>query len=149
MERNVTYRSLLVLLDADAPCAARMHVAVKLAPQLDCHLVGVAPTGVLDLPPTMGAAASLAEFATLAWDTLRAEAEEAAQAFRDQCRAADLKSFEAVVDQAEKAPSLVRHAHCSDLTIVTQANASAPGHRLVQAVVEDVVLYSARPTLIL
>jgi nucleotide-binding universal stress UspA family protein len=145
----MTYRSLLVHVDTDAACAARTQLAIKLAKQLDCHLVGVAPTGTVDLPATLGAAASLSEFASLAWDTLREQAASAAQAFREQCRAAGLASFEAVVAEDEKAPALVRHAHCSDLTILTQADPSAPGHRLAQGIVEGVVLHSARPTLVL
>jgi nucleotide-binding universal stress UspA family protein len=145
----VTYRSLLVLLDTDPSCRARMQVAMLLARQLDCHLVGVAPTGFVDLPSAIGGAAALAEYASLAWETLREQAELAAQAFREQCRAAGLKSFEAVVDPEDRAPSLVRHAHCSDLTLLTQADRTSPGHRDVQAALEEIVLYSARPTLVL
>ena len=145
----MTYRSLLVLLDADPMCAARTRLATGLARELDCHLVGVAPTGLIDLPAATAAAASLAEYAAVAWDTLRDQAEKAAQRFRDDCRAAGLKSFEAVVDEADKAPSLVRHAHCSDLTVLSQADPSAPGPRVTRDVVEQVVRHSARPTLIL
>ena len=76
-------------------------------------------------------------------------ASKAAHTFRAACKAAGLKSFEAVVDEADKARSLVRHAHCSDLTLLTQADPSAPGHGLAQDLVEQVILYSARPTLLL
>ena len=145
----MTYRSLLVLLDQDPLCAARSQAAMRLANVLDCHLVGVAPTGLIDLPVSAPAAASLADFAALAWDTLRDQAEQVAVRFRDECRAAGVKSSEAVIDESDKAPSLVRHAHCSDLTMLTQADPAAPGHRLVQDLVEQVLLYSARPTLIL
>ena len=145
----MTYRSLLVLLDQDPLCAARSQAAMRLAKVLDCHLVGVAPTGLIDLPVSPDAAASLAEFAALAWDTLRDQAERAADRFRDECRAAGVKSFEAVVDESDKATSLVRHAHCSDLSVLTQADPAATGHRLAQDLVEQVVLHSARPTLIL
>ena len=145
----MTYRSLLVLLDADPLCAARTHVAMRLARDLDCHLVGVAPTGLINMPVSSDAATSLAEYAGLAWDMLRDQVDQAALRFGDECRAAGVKSFEAVVDESGKAPSLVRHAHCSDLTVLTQADPAAPGHRLAQDLVEQVVLYSARPTLIL
>ena len=145
----MTYRSLLVLLDQDPQCAARSQVAMRLANVLDCHLVGVAPTGLIDLPVSAPAAASLADFAALAWDTLRDQAERARVRFRDECRAAGVKSSEAVIDESSKAASLVRHAHCSDLTMLTQADPASPGHRLVQDLVEQVLLYSARPTLIL
>ena len=145
----MTYRSLLVLLDQDPLCAARGQAAMRLAKLLDCHLVGVAPTSLIDLPVSAQAAASLADFTALAWDTLRDQAERAADRFRDECRAAGVKSSEAVIDEADKALSLVRHAHCSDLSVLTQADPAALGYRLAQDLVEQVVLYSARPTLIL
>jgi nucleotide-binding universal stress UspA family protein len=145
----MTYRSLLVFLDPGPLCRVRTEVAMRLAKTLDCHLVGLAPTGVIDVPAAAESAAQLVEFAALAWDTLRDHAKETAQRFREACHAAGIKSFEAVVDEADKAPSLVRHAHCSDLTLLTQADPTSPSHRLVQDLVEQVVLYSARPTLIL
>ena len=143
----MTYRSLLVLLDQDPLCAARSQAAMRLAKALDCHLVGVAPTGLIDLPVT--AAVSPADFAAFAWNTLRDRAERATDHFRDECRAAGVKSFEVVIDESDKAPSVVRHAHCSDLTVLTQADPTAPGHRWAQDLIEQVVLCSARPTLIL
>jgi nucleotide-binding universal stress UspA family protein len=145
----MTYRSLLVFLDHGPACRARTEVALRLARTLDCHLVGLAPTGTIDIPAAAESATQLAEFAALAWDTLRDQAKETAQRFRDACQAAGLKSFEAVVDEASKAPSLVRHAHCSDLNLLTQADPGSSTHYEAQDVVEQVVLYSARPTLIL
>ena len=145
----MTYRSLLVHLDPDPLCAARSQAAMRLAVALDCHLVGVAPTGLLDLPTSAHAAASLADFAALAGDLLRNQAEQAADRFRDDCRAAGVSSFEAVVDESAQAASLVRHAHCSDLTLLTQADPAAADYRSARDLVEQVLLYSARPTLIL
>ncbi|CAG1018786.1 hypothetical protein BURC_03600 [Burkholderiaceae bacterium] len=145
----MTYRSLLVLLDEDPLCAERTRLAVRLAKDLDCHLVGVAPTGLIDMPAAPEAASTLAEFATRAWESLRDQAERATLRFREVCHAAGLKSFEAVVDENDKASSLVRHAHCSDLTVLSQADPKAANFRLAQEFVEQVVLYSARPTLIL
>ena len=145
----MTYRSLLVHLDPDPLCAARSQAAMRLAMALDCHLVGVAPTGLLDLPASAHAAASLADFAALAWDTLRNQAEQAADRFRDACRAAGVSSCEAVVDESVHAASLVRHAHCSDLTLLTQADPASAGYRSARDLVEQVLMYSARPTLIL
>ena len=145
----MTYRSLLVLLDQEPLCATRSQAGMRLAKVLDCHLVGVAPTGLIDLPVSPQAAASLADFAALAWDTLRDQAERVTDRFRDECRAAGVKSCEAVIDESDKAPSLVRHAHCSDLTLLTQADPASPEYRLTRDLVEQVLLYSARPTLIL
>ena len=145
----MSYRSLLVFLDQDPSCAARTQVAIRLAKDHDCHLVGLAPTGLVDVLATPDAAATLIEFAELARNALREEAEGATRRFSDACRAAGLKSVEAVVDEADTARSLVRHAHCSDLTLLTQADPTAPSHRRAQDLVEQVVLNSARPTLII
>ena len=145
----MTYRSLLVFLDQDPGCAARTQIAIRLAKDHDCHLVGVAPTGLVDVLASPDAAATLVEFAGMARNALREEAEGATRRFSAACRAAGLKSVEAVVDEADKARSLVRHAHCSDLTLLTQADTTAPGHRRAQDLVEQVVLNSARPTLII
>jgi nucleotide-binding universal stress UspA family protein len=144
----MTYRSLLVHLDQSPLCAARTEIALRLARDLHCHLVGVAPTGLVDLPIPAEAATSFGDLASLAWDMLRDQAEQTTQRFRDACHAAGLASFEAVIDEAAKVPSLVRHAHCSDLSVLTQADPGAPGHGAARDLVEQVVLYSARPTLI-
>ena len=145
----MTYRSLLVYLDNEPLCVDRTRVAAQVAARLDCHLVGIAPTGNVGLPVAPEGASSLAEYAALSWKALRDQAELAAESFREVCRALNVTSYEAVVDEADKAPSLVRHAHCSDLVVLSQAEPGTPSHYLNQALVEQVVLYSARPTLIL
>ena len=145
----MTYRSLLVLLDRNPACEARMRAAIGLAGKFCCHLVGLAPTGLVDVPMPIETTAGLAEFAADARDVLRGEAEQAAGRFRDECREARIESFEAVVDESDQALSLLRHAHCSDLAVLTQADPGARDHRAAQALVEQVVLASARPTLVL
>ncbi|MEO8804976.1 MAG: universal stress protein [Burkholderiaceae bacterium] len=145
----MTYRSLLVLLDHTSSCAARAAYAMRLAEDLDCHLVGLAPTDLIDLPAAPKAAASLNEYSALVWDALRDQAERAADTFRDACHAAAVKSFEAVVDEANKVESLIRHARCSDLAVLTQADPSSPHFHATRGMVESVILRSARPTLVL
>lgn len=145
----MTYRSLLTLLDADALGSMRNAVAIRLARDLDCHLVGVAPTGLIYVPMAPAAGPSLTRYAELAWEELRQQAREATRRFDDECRAKGVKSFEAVIDESDKAKSLVQHAHCSDLTVLTQPDPGAVDHVPALELVEQVVLYSARPTLIL
>jgi len=144
----MTYRSLLVLLDADPTFETRLDAAIRLAKSFDCHLVGAAPTGWIQMPAAPELVSSLNDLYTLAWDSLRGQAEAAAQGFRDACRKAGLTSFEAVVEEGDKASCLIRCAHCSDLTVLTHAPAS-PGGQTARALVEQVVLQSARPTLVL
>ena len=144
----MTYRSLLVLLDQGPQRAARSQAAIRLAKALDCHLMGLAPIG-LDVTVATESLASGSDFAVRSQGTPREQAERTTERFREECRTAGIKSFEATVDEADVATSLVRHAHCSDLTILTKPDPAAPDHRKAQELVEHVVLHSARPTLIL
>jgi len=145
----MSYRTLLVLLDHTPACATRSRCAMQLAKDLGCHLVGLAPTDLIDLPAAPRAAASLNEYAARVWDALREQAERAADTFREACHSAGVGSFEAIIDEADKSESLVRHARFSDLTVLTQADPDDPNHAVVKDMVESVILHSARPTLVL
>lgn len=145
----MTYRSLLVPLDNGAHCAPRTQMAIRLAQSLDAHLVGLAPTGVLDFPVVPEAAAAVGELAAQAWAALRDQAHLAADRFHAACRAAGLASHEAFVAEGAPAPALVQAAHCSDLVLLSQPDPQASGHAAARAVVEQVVLGSARPSLLL
>ena len=58
----MSFRSLLVLLDGEAPCAVRSHLAARMAAAHASHLIGLAPTGPLDfLPSLAGASHSIEE----------------------------------------------------------------------------------------
>lgn len=144
-----TYRSLLVHLGPDSLCGARTRTAIRLARELDCHLVGVAPTGLISVPISEEVAVSLPQFAALAWDTVRQSTKQVIQEFRHACEAANLESFEAILDESGQAPSLVQRAHCSDLVIMGQPDPQMPGHAFAEEIVSDVVLDSAKPTLVL
>jgi nucleotide-binding universal stress UspA family protein len=144
----MSYRSILLYLDEDALCEKRSTFAIELAKAYESHLVGAAPTGFLDFPVAIDAAATLAEYADVAWRAVRIRAERSAQVFRDRCARASLPSFEAVTDESARAGSLVHHSHCSDLVILSQADPSSPEHATEQQLVEEVVLQSSRPTLI-
>ena len=108
--------------------------------------MGVAPIGP---PGPAQSPASLSEFDPIRSDTLRHQAERTTERFREECQAAGVKSFEAVIDECDTASSLVRYAHCNDLTVLTKADPAAPDHCLTQKLVDQIVLQSARPTLIL
>lgn len=144
----MTYRSLLVLLDDDSDCDARVQIAMALARRMDCHLVGLAPTGLVKLPVATGATRALQEFSTHAARELRELAEGRVARFREACRVAGLRSCEGLTDERDEALSLIAHSHCSDLSIVSRA-AGGASHGRTQEFLDRVVLGSARPTLIL
>lgn len=148
----MTYRSLLVLLDHDRRADARVAYALAMARAFECHVVGAAPTGAFSLPAAVSldaSASALAEFTELAWNAMRRDSQAAQTRFDATCRRAGIHSYEAVAEQDDKAASMIRLAHCSDVVVLSQADPREPGFGAAQKLVEDVVLRGARPTLIL
>ena len=145
----MTYRSLLVHLAHDPHHGVRTRVAIRLAQRMGAHLVGLAPTGQVEMPVVIEPAASIGNLSTLVWEAMQEQARQAAERVREACAQAGLHSCETVVDEQDHASSLVRHAHCSDLCIVSQADPASPSFREQQRLVEEVLLHSARPTLVL
>lgn len=144
----MSYRSLLVFLDHDSRCAERTRVAISLAKSLDCHVVGLAPTGRVEFPSFDGSPLGI-DSVTAAWGLLHRQADVAAERFKDACKQAQLGSCETVVVEEDKADALIRHAHCSDLCILGQADPESRTAAIDRSIVERVVLHCARPTLVL
>ncbi|MBB3193909.1 universal stress protein [Roseateles terrae] len=144
----MTYRTVMVALDGSPSCAARVDVAIGLAQDFDAHLIGLAPTGLLEPPCEPEAAAVLVESGPSAWAMLMEAAETAATDFRGRCLASRLNSFEAVAEQADVASCFAERAHCVDLLVMSQPDPDHPGHRHDRRVLEQVLLHSARPVLL-
>jgi len=147
----MTYRSLLVHLDQDGRADARVAYAIAVANRLGCHVVGAAPTGTVPLPAevSLGAAASLADYAEAAWTALHHRGEAARARFDAACQRAGLRSCESLSERADKAQSLVRLSHCSDLVVLSQPDPRDAEFAVMRTLVGDVMLQSARPTLFL
>ncbi len=143
----MNYRSILVHLDTAPTCDERVEFAIGLARALDCHLVGLAPTGLVDWPVLADVSGSVVEYADLARHALADRAERLAERFRGRCKSTGLGSFEAVVDADGAVPSVIRHARCADLAVLSQTDLSAGENGAAWHCGEAVVLESARPTL--
>lgn len=144
----MSYRSLMVLLDADKSCASRTDYAIGLARAMDAHLVGLAPTGVAELPLVVGATAALGAYMAEAADALRQQAEQSVRTFRAACDRAGLRSVETVVVEDTPEVALLRHAAACDLTVLSQPDPGDDGRVRERAVVDQSVLNSPRPTLL-
>jgi nucleotide-binding universal stress UspA family protein len=144
----MTYRSLLVLIDGDRSCDARIETAIRLAKSFDCHLSGVAPTGLIEVPAVPGSASSLQDLYAQTWALLREQAETAAQRFRDMCRLAGLRAFDTVVDECDRPSSVIRQSNCNDLLLLSRTDEPA-ARQPMKDLIEQLVLQSACPTLVL
>jgi nucleotide-binding universal stress UspA family protein len=58
-------------------------------------------------------------------------------------------NYETISEHADKAESLVRLSHCSDIVVLSQADPDEPAYPQTRDLVPDIVLRSARPVLIL
>lgn len=144
----MTLRSLLVLLpdgDAADPAAA---VARQLAKAHGAHVVGVAPTGLVEVPTVIHAAAELPDLAATAARLLRHRAEAATERFAAACRHEGLDLFEAVVDEADTLHAVRDRALAADLVVLAQPDPKRPDHAGRRAVVEDLLLRVVRPVLL-
>jgi len=142
----MTLRSLLVLLDGDdARTAVRSTLAARLAAAHRSQLIGIAPTGSIELTSGISAAAHYsAEAATLGADSTR-QAFARADRFRALCQAAGLDSAEAAVIEGDRAQVVLHHAHSADLSLIGRAD---PSQRDDQRFVEQVLMNNPRPTLV-
>jgi nucleotide-binding universal stress UspA family protein len=148
----VTYPSILMFLDDDARADVRNEQAVRFARRLGSHVEGLCclrpvPVGV-EAVAAMGA---VVEPLTADLQTARREAAARQQRFRSLCGRLEVASFETEVDDSDDAAgrAIVRRAALHDLVIVGQpdpAQAGAPRRRVA---VDEVVLHSPRPTLLL
>ncbi|CAM4192668.1 universal stress protein [Roseateles saccharophilus] len=142
----MTYRSMLVALDALPANPARINIAIALARQFEAHLIGLAPIPTLDLQTLQ--AAAMDDYVARASATMQAQAHDIAQHFHARCEAAALPSFEALVDKAPVAESLTSRAQCTDLLVMSQPDPSLPGHKQQLAELEEVLLDCSRPVLL-
>jgi len=145
----MSYRSLLVPLDADSLCDSRTAVAIRLARSFDAHLTGLAPTGQVEMPASPAGAVAFADLAAQTRSRLHEQAQDAARRFRQACAEAALADAEAVVEEASITGSLLRHALGSDLIVLSQPDPRSVFHRATREAIERLVLGSGRPCLLL
>jgi nucleotide-binding universal stress UspA family protein len=143
----MNFRSLLVVLDADARCDARTRLAASFAAAHGSHVIGIAPTGRMELPESFAASRSMEDASVAQADAIH-RAGGWVDRFRECCRVMGATSVEADVHEGDKAAVVLHHAHCADLTVIGQADPQSPSNREDKRFVEDVLLHNARPTLV-
>lgn len=144
----MTYRSMLVALDATPGNASRADIAIALAREFEAHLIGLAPTAPADLQALQSAAA-MDDYVARASAAMLAQTRDIAHHFHNRCEAAGLPSFEALADKSPAPDSLVIHAQCADLLIMGQPDPSLQGYRQQLADLEKLLLRCARPVLLI
>jgi nucleotide-binding universal stress UspA family protein len=137
----MSYKTIVLHLDATEQCRARVDLACTLAARLESHLVGLAVLSPLSIPGTAPTEV-VVDLLSEQWEADRRSLEETATAFAAQARAQGVASVEPrfVVGVPEFAVAL--HARYADLVIVGQGASSDGG------IAESLVLNAGRPVLI-
>ncbi|MCW7540900.1 universal stress protein [Aquabacterium sp. A7-Y] len=139
----MSYKTLLVHLDDTPRCATRVRIAAALAALHGSHLVGLAPTGLVNLPAEVGWAV-LGDLQ----EELRRSATQLADGFAHQAGSSGLVSFEASVLEDEPLPAVVMRARCSDLVVLGQTDPDADRPLVARDFPQQVLLQAGRPVLL-
>ncbi len=160
-------RDILVVLDAGAQNEARLALAVALARRHGAGLSGFCPMGLLsapkpsEAPPGYPEPLGLQGIANIAAESPVSQAasesiigtpadlaDRIGEAFRERARQAALRaSFES--DWGPPAAAIVRRSRTADLVMMAQPDPESPHVPAARRAVEDVILLSGRPVLIL
>jgi nucleotide-binding universal stress UspA family protein len=135
----MSYKTILVHLDAGERRRARLALAVALAEKYDAHLTGVFALPALD-PPFDPAVAPVWLDAML--DERRAAADAAAREFTNRAGSVDTEWHAAL---GEGLSALARHAACADLVIAGQPGPDGDG--VAPGFSERLVMSIGRPVL--
>lgn len=143
----MSYKTILVHIDAGKRCAPRVDVGIRLAQQHDAHLVALYAIAPFEPPgyaiAEMGPAIIEAQRSVAANGLARAE-----RAFNDQVSAAGLGNAEwrSAIDVLVDAMTM--HARYADLVVIGQTDA-AEDSDVPRDFPERLVLAAGRPVLIL
>jgi nucleotide-binding universal stress UspA family protein len=143
----MSYKTILVHVDAGDMAPVRIRCAARLARSVDAHLIGAAPTGISRFVPPEVLAAGLNPLAARC-RTLRQEAREALDRFSLLAQQEGVLSYEARLLDDDVDGGLPMAARYCDLAV-----AGLPNRMLVDAMLpadlpEQLALYGGHPVLV-
>lgn len=144
----MAYHSILVHLDNQPACAVRTDIALRLAREHGSRLIGLAPTGRVQIPIDVASSIFEPGYAIASGQYLRARADSACAAFEARAKAAGVGSVELRVDESDHAESVIANAYSADLVVVGQTDRDAPLGIVDRDLPERTVLGGGRPVLV-
>lgn len=142
------YRSILLHLDGSARCAERIALATHLARTHGSHLLGLAPTGWMDVPGSIGAPLGGPEHIQLSIECLERHAQALVAAFAGSVRASGFHAFEAQVHHGDPLPGMLERARACDLVVIGQTDREARDTAVPLDFPERLILQAGRPVLL-
>lgn len=142
------YKTILVHVDGTARSAHRVDIAARLALLHDAHLVGTATTGLSLFAFPVGGFEPGLPTVTFPIEQLRAEADQALDAFEAAVRQAGVSKFERRRIDDETGVGVSMQARYADVAVISQSARGEPLPRLRTDFPEYVLLNCARPVLV-
>ena len=142
----MSYRHILLHLDAGAACTLRINATLDLASRIDAHVTGLATVSVAPLyyyPENAMAGQIVAE-----WQSqLEQQARTVTARFEAAARAHGYTSVETRIDNYNELGSLTLNARYADLVVIGQTDPAA--REVSRITAADVVLACPRPVLVI
>jgi nucleotide-binding universal stress UspA family protein len=143
----MSFKTILVHIDSDPRCSARVELAIRLALQHDAHLVGLQALTPFEPPGYV-----MAEMGPAIIDAQRqvavAEIARAETAFTKQSSAAGIRNVEWRTAIDDPVDAITLHARYADLIVIGQTDTANAAHTPPDFP-ERLVLAAGRPVLIL
>jgi nucleotide-binding universal stress UspA family protein len=144
----MTYRSILVHLDESPRCATRVALAASLAKAHGAHLLGLAPTGLVNPPPSVRPVLAEGLDLTAARERIAQTAADAVSRFNEQVKPLGLASHEGRVHDDDTLSAVLQHAGASDLVVVGQHDPNNFTPLVSWDFPQQVFLQAGRPVLV-
>lgn len=142
----MTFKTIVVLCDADKSIRLRLDIAADLASKFASHLVGLHVRPPFQPPVYFDGSFAMDDLYKVYEDTQAANQETALSAFSAATEGRNLVAAREIVDgQVER--EVVKRARCADLTVLGQANDETPA-ATPRDLVEVVALSAGRPVLV-
>ncbi|MCW7541129.1 universal stress protein [Aquabacterium sp. A7-Y] len=140
----MSYQTVLVHLDDTPRCSLRVQLAAQLALLHGSHLVGIAPTGLVNLPAEVGSDILQQQQVELGQNATRLT-----DRFALEVQGAGLSSFEASIVENEPLPAVVMRGRCCDLVVVGATDPEVRRQLAAKDFPVQVVLETGRPVLLI
>ena len=144
----MTYKTILVHIDAGKRCAARIEIAIRLAQQFDAHLNALNALTMTDLPDYVRE--GVGGMSIIEWQKRHAEeqARDAKMIFSKALAASGLANAEWRTTDLDAVDAVTLHGRYADLIVLGQPWA-ADNSGVGSGFAEHVVLEAGRPVLMI
>ncbi|TFV96582.1 universal stress protein [Oxalobacteraceae bacterium OM1] len=146
----MSYKTILVHVDATAACKDRLQIATALANDFEAHLIGAVATGVSRFIYQSSIGGAIPDTAQLDSyiDQLRTTARNTLDDFESFAKGKLVSSYESLLVDDEAGAGIGLRGQYSDLVVVGQFNPDEPGPATLPDFAEYVVASSGRPVLV-